>query len=128
MTQLTINITQDILVRSKMCGREEIEDNISVGSKCAIALAVREIFPFAHVGYYDIFPFRNHENDDNESIELPEVARKFIKAFDSLPPICRVKMPQFSFTVEVPDAVIEKMEFPQLEELFKATARKLETV
>lgn len=45
MTQLKITVTKEILEKSKNCG-----DAYGAGKNCAIALAVRDVFPMAWVG------------------------------------------------------------------------------
>jgi len=116
--KIQINITKDILKRSMMCGTNPLQ---KVTSNCAIALAVRDIFKFAQVSKDNIYFYK--EDNDNHSnyisgCSLPESARVFIEKFDYLfnNPEKRLKLPEFSFEIEIPNAVIEQM---NLSEVYK---------
>lgn len=102
--KIKIKVTKDILKRSAMCGT--FSQIAKVIENCAIALAVREVFPNAVVGQTSIRPFGYNITP---SIELPRCAKHFIKLFDKSCPIQRVSMPEFEFTVDVPDSVIDKI-------------------
>lgn len=105
--KIKIKVTKDILKRSMMCGTTPllggIEDN------CAVALAVRDIFPGASIGSYIIFPFSR--TDPGYSIATPPEARAFIKSFDVLrnSPDKRLDLPELSFDIEVSDSIIKKI-------------------
>lgn len=108
MTKIKINVTQEILEASKMCG---IEPGC-VGSNCAVALAVREIFPKAWVEDIQILPFFAEGkgiNNVDYAIALPEKAKLFIKTFDTTTPEERIELNPFSFEVELPEIVIDKL-------------------
>lgn len=72
--KLKIKVTKDILERSKMC-------STMIGENCAIALAVRDIFPNAWVEEADIMPHFPKQNF-SEYIPLPLSAKMFIEQFD----------------------------------------------
>jgi len=94
--KLKIKVTKDVLKRSAKC-------QSSPWKNCAIATAIREIFPVAGVmnskiridGFPDIF--------------LPEAAQIFIKDFDKLQysPSSRLNMPELEFEVNIPVELIE---------------------
>lgn len=111
MYKLTIKVTREILGRSCNCSTENDQN---YGSNCAIALAVREIFPTAWVYPESIRPFYTGllEDDDDpvdELIKLPHDACRFIAKFDEFTPALRACMKELEFEVEVPDKVIEKL-------------------
>jgi len=97
--KIKIKITKDVLERSKFCGFNY--DNGGLPSEnCAIAVAVRDIFSDARVGYSTIstrFGIIRHPN------------REFVTEFDKLRAEERVKMTPFDFYIDVPDSIIEKI-------------------
>jgi hypothetical protein len=124
MTKLKITVTKEILEKSKYCGKrpygEEIEDDAP--SNCAIALAVREIFPFAWVGEDEIDPFYRtivgfEFRPLSERIELPTNAKNFITRFDGTSADDRPLLPEISFEVEIPDCVIDQINIDELRPL-----------
>ncbi len=101
--QFTIRITKDIIEHSKNCGvgnsNGEIERN------CAVAFALKDIFPNVLVTNYDIFPFGIDAGEaENIKITMPGIAQQFIKLFDgfSLMPNLRLLLPEFEFTINIP--------------------------
>lgn len=107
--KITVKITKDVLKRSMMCGT--MSNLGAVGKNCAIALAVIDIFPDAIVGPQKIYPFGDYVNGDGNKIDLPWEAISFIFYFDDLKktPEARLALPEFSFEIEVPHSVIEKI-------------------
>jgi hypothetical protein len=112
MIKLKISVTKEILKKSKYCSTLF---NLGPSSEnCAIALAVRDIFPNAIVGIKDMF----FGVDVVESpISLPIVARRFIAEFDSSSPDLRIKMNPVSFEITVPNYVIDKINIDELRPL-----------
>jgi hypothetical protein len=110
--RILIKVTKDVLRRAAGCGRTQ---NDNVGSNCAIAVAILRLMPNAWVAreYIYLFdverPTREYANDHNEiaRIKLPVEATMFIDAFDNLTYDNRIAMPELSFEVDVPPAVIE---------------------
>lgn len=111
--KLQINITKEILQRSMYCGTESY-----VGKNCAIALAVRDIFPHAWIYGNSIDPLY-FMWVTIEDIPLPKIAIDFIVDFDFLKnnPQERLSLPTFSFEIEVPEEVIDKL--GNLDEVYK---------
>lgn len=105
--KILIKVTKDILQRSMMCGVDSIAKNCAIN--CAIAVAVREIFPQASVGLNTIAPISKEEG--LERISLPITAVSFISTFDSLyhTPAKRLELPEFSFEIDVPYSILEKV-------------------
>ena len=99
--KLKIKITKDVLKRSMYCGTDGDESKIE--SNCAVALAVRDIFPTAEVGHFFI-TIRRFEG----RINIPHCQYGFINKFDYLRniPEERLNLTPFDFTVEVPDELI----------------------
>ena len=112
MTKLKIKVTKEILERSKMCGWKN--GNKDMSTNCAIALAVRDVFPEARVGSRHL----NYLGDENYTV-LPAIASNFITIFDNLSPKERVEMSELEFEVEVPDEVIEKINIEELKPLLE---------
>ena len=125
LTQLKITITKDIIRHCKNCGRQNEEDEI--GKNCAIALAIKDIFPNVYITNYYILPFGiRHENDNTLKIQLPVIAQQFIKLFDGfyLTPNLRLLLPEFEFDIDIPDAVIEQINIDEIRGLNQETENK----
>lgn len=102
--RILVKVTKDVLERSKMCGIEKMQ--LCVPTNCAIAVALRDIFPYATIRrtYANLI-----DGDYRTNVMLPDCAVSFIDDFDSLTPQDRVNMQPFSFELEVPEYVIEKI-------------------
>ena len=111
----SIKITKEILELTKQCGEEEIE---IIGENCAIALALKDIFPKVNVTGDYIHPFGIDDNDRwNEfKIALPKIAQDFIKNFDSLCkiPNQRILLPEFEFEISIPDEIISDINIAEI--------------
>lgn len=101
--KIEININKDVLRRSMWCG---------VGSgyewkNCAVSIAIRDLMPLAEVFEHYIEPFRCCKI----KIPVPSFVSEFIEQFDSLKdtPESRLLLPEFSFEIDVPDEVIERI-------------------
>lgn len=99
---ILIKVTKEILEKSMYCGIGW--GGGSIIENCAIAYAVREIFPGAQVGD-GIYLY----NMNAEKIPIPVEAQGFIGKFDGLMPGDRVKMKPISFEIEVPSEVIDQI-------------------
>lgn len=109
MTKLRITVTKEILEKSKNC-RPEFAFAVH---NCAIALAVRDIFPTAEVNY-DFIGI-----EGLETIPLPEAAIDFIEKFDDANSLEREKMDPISFEIEIPDSVINQINIDELKPLLE---------
>lgn len=111
--KLQITVTKEILHKSMFCGVSENGGDIS--QNCAVALAVRDIFPDASIERLVIQPFKQWSK--NHLITLPRTATAFIIEFDELDriPEKRMDMPELTFEVEIPEAVIERLSLPDPE-------------
>ena len=117
-SQLKIAITKEIIEQCKNCGNENEE--LEIGKNCAVAFALIDIFPNVYVTGYYIFPFGiDYEKEQVLGIPLPIVAQQFIKLFDAfyLTPKLRLLLPEFEFTIDVPDEVIEQINIDEVREL-----------
>jgi hypothetical protein len=112
-TQLKVSVTKDIIARCKNCGGENTEDII--GKNCAIAFALVDIFPNIYVSGYYILPF-GIDSEKDIKISLPPIAQQFIKLFDgfSLTPKLRLMLPEFEFTIDIPDEVIDEINIDEV--------------
>lgn len=119
MLKLQINVTKDILERSKMCGKITGKKAYNVAANCAIALAVRDIFPNALVGKKSLV---FNVPDSTTIVELnklpksflPIAAMTFIDVFDTSTSEQRIQLEPFSFEVEVPDEVIDSINIEEV--------------
>jgi hypothetical protein len=120
-TQLKISITKEIIEQCKHCGNGNEEHEI--GRNCAVAFALIDIFPDVYVTNYYIFPFGiGYEKEQVLKIPLPIIAQQFIKLFDGfyLTPKLRLILPEFDFTIDVPDEVIAQINIDEVRELIYA--------
>lgn len=114
--KLEIRVTKDVLRRSAMC--KSADD--TTGTNCAVALAVRDIFPKAYVGNIFIHPLGQMTADNLETSKLivsPLRVRAFIEQFDYLKPEQRILMPEISFEIDIPNSVIEKINIDEIRPL-----------
>lgn len=114
-TELRIKVTKDILEKSKYCGSLPAYGEDAIERNCAVAHAIRDIFPDARVGTQHIFPFgekKDIELNVKTQINLPHQVRTFIREFDALGafPDVRAKMNEIEFVVEVPDCVVDMID------------------
>jgi hypothetical protein len=117
---LKIAITKEIIEQCKYCGNEN--EGYDVGTNCAVAFALMDIFPNVYVTNYCIFPFGiAYEKEQNLKITLPVIAQQFIKLFDgfSLTPKLRLLLPEFEFTIDVHDEVIEQINIDEVRKLIE---------
>ncbi len=102
---LQITVTKDTLRQTMYCAGPKSKN-------CAIAHAVRDIFPTASVAksiwIIDAESARSYE------IPLPKKARYFITVFDSSSPKQRLQLPEFSFTITISDEVIDTINIEAL--------------
>ena len=118
--QLKIEITKDIIAHCKNCGNEN--NGHEIGQNCAVAFALIDIFPDVYVTNYYIFPFGiEYEKEQTLKIPLPIIAQQFIKLFDGfrLTPKLRLLLPEFEFTIDIHDEVIEQINIDEVKELIK---------
>jgi predicted metal-dependent TIM-barrel fold hydrolase len=113
-TTLKVKVTKDILQKSKDCGLAN--NGTSLITHCAIAIAVRDLFPNAVVTYHTIQPFGV---DTLEEIINDPMTSKFILQFDTSWPEQRVLLPEFEFEMSIPDSVIEKINIEELKPLLE---------
>ncbi|HEY5405840.1 MAG TPA: hypothetical protein VIJ92_02085, partial [Ginsengibacter sp.] len=101
---------------SKECGIHNNPETI--GTNCAIALTLKDIFPNVFVSGNDIYPFGIDNKDpfDNLTIPMPKIARDFVKVFDSLSAIhkLRLRLPEFEFSIDIPDEVISEIDIEEV--------------
>ena len=102
--KLKIKITKDVLERSMYCGVKNSGKNII--ENCAIAVAVRDIFPHAIVTGNCIYPFYK-----DYRISIYHHQNNFIANFDALrgEPLKRLNLTPFDFEIDLPDEAIEKI-------------------
>lgn len=119
MVKLKIKVTKEILEKSAFCGYEGPIDEDTMGTNCAIALAVRDIFPQAWVAPHIICPFGIKGLTHRDDIILPQEAQNFIDVFDGYTPELRIQMSELEFEVEIPDTVIEQINISEVTSLLQ---------
>ena len=122
-TQFKIAITKEIIEHCKNCGTGNEAHKIE--KNCAIAFALVDIFPNVYVTGYYIFPFGiETEKEKDIKIPIPVIAQQFIKLFDGfcLTPKLRLLLPEFEFTIDVPDEVVEQINIDEVRELIEGVA------
>ena len=117
---IKIHVTEKILRESMYCPVGKIKTL----SNCAIAIAVREIFPKAKVHHNSIEPFGE---EDKDVIWLPIEAVDFISDFDYAKPIERIVMERLAFDVDVPDSIIQRIGIEEVNGVLE-TSETLEKV
>jgi hypothetical protein len=116
-TSFTISVTKQILARAKCCGQEK---NKAIGDNCAIAIALQDLFPNVFVSGNHIHPFGFGKEEISEmAISLPAIARDFIKVFDSLVAMPRVRLllPEFEFVILIPDRLLEEINIDDIQKM-----------
>jgi|SRR5450631_1908411 len=113
-----IKVTKEILALSKDCGQNELE---IIGKNCAIALALKDIFPDVFVSGYYIHPFGSDDENPMASLEIPfpKIAQDFVRLFDSLSaiPSARLMLPEFEFEISIPDEIIAEINIEEVRNL-----------
>ena len=123
--QFKIAITKEIIAHCKNCGTGNEVHRIE--NTCAIAFALAEIFPKVHVSNVFIFPFGTNGSKENDiKIPMPPVAQQFIKLFDGfyLMPDLRPLLPEFEFTIDIPDKVIDRVNIDEMKELINSSKHR----
>src|SRR5436190_20544199 len=112
--QFTIRVTKEIIGHCKNCGAD---NNIQeIGRNCAVAFALKDIFPDVYVTNYFIFPFGiDPETGKDIKIAMPVIAQQFIKLFDGfyLMPNLRMLLPEFEFSINIPGEVLEQIDIDE---------------
>lgn len=122
MTKLKIKVTEEILRKSQFCGT--IYSTEPVIANCAIALAVRDIFPNALVAdsmkSCDTVILIGEERE--LEIELPLEAQMFVSAFDISTPEERTEMDELEFEVEIPEEVLKTIDIEEVKNILKTSS------
>lgn len=105
--KIIVHVTREIYRKSQYCGLKGHGENVR--QNCAIALAVKTIAPQAEVSCEYI-----HWLGENRLIrELPDDAKALVTEFDRLGDngfySFRLELPEFSFEVDFPDELVEKI-------------------
>ena len=118
--KLKIKVTKDILKESSMCGVGLQYGSEGFGqhmqSNCAITKACRDLFPGC---YTTVLNIKNDLFGNLWSIDLPEIAQRFIYKFDLSTPEERIFMPELEFEVELTDEVLAAINIEEAREALK---------
>lgn len=109
---LRIKVTKEILRKTMWCGTVDMPGTIN--ENCAVAMAVRDIFPRALVWGNIVAPFGEPYVD---SIKLPEKVTKFIDTFDTTIHKNRHDLPELEFDLEIPNEIIAKINIDEIKPL-----------
>src|SRR6187551_317344 len=107
---IKVNVTKDVLERSKMCG---FVPGMMITESCMLALALQDLFPNACVAVRTAYLLGGF-NMCQDMAYLPSIAILNRSRFDSIQPHERVLMTPFSFEIEVPKYVISKIGISQI--------------
>ncbi len=111
---VTIHVTEQILRKAAHC------DNAERSNNCAIALAIREILPTAHVGLDRILLYNTIDiNCIDNVIPIPSVATRFIQEFDVLTSRERIEMKPISFDITLPNSFINTINIDEITDVIK---------
>ncbi|MDE3183074.1 MAG: hypothetical protein KGM16_06605 [Bacteroidota bacterium] len=117
--QFKIKVTKEILERSQGCGA--YDDVEKIGNNCAIAIALKDLFPDVLVTAHHIYPFGIYENNEYSDlrIAMPKIALDFVKVFDSLRSIPKVRLhlPEFEFEISIPDEIISQINIDEVKNM-----------
>lgn len=113
-TTLTIHITKEVLEESKNCSGAK-------GRTCAVAVAIRHIWPKAYVCTDEAYLNGKWYKD---VAKLPLMAQNFIDGFDRSTPEVRIAMEPISFNIVVPDEVINQINIDEVLKLANTVTRK----
>lgn len=108
--KITVNITKKVLQESMYCGIKTALTYANYAGNCAIAVALKEFFPYVMVrpGYATV---RNEYDHIIDHIVLPKEAEVFIGVFDSYHDKKdykgRLNLPEMSFELELSNTLIE---------------------
>lgn len=113
--KLKIQVTKQHIKDAMFCGLK----SSAVNTNCAIALAVRDIWPNAAVGMEAISTGGNGGDylGFKPDINLPSKATEFIREFDTLRDKCesRLNISPITFTIDIPDSVIDRIDISAVE-------------
>lgn len=116
--RLKIKVTKEILRKSCYCPSlfeiDQSDDKAMdhLMNNCAIAHAVKDLFPQAVVYVYSM-----QLMPKTDGIRSPSNMSAYITQFDKLSPKERLLMPEEEFEVDVPDQVINKIGISQATEI-----------
>lgn len=121
--KITIKVTKEVLRQSAHCPILGISLNCELDklkTNCAVAVAVRDLFPKAkvfnnaiclssHFPDYEVSLVEDEQGvRPKTTIRLPQKAIDFITEFDRLHPLERPGMDELKFDIEVPDEFFER--------------------
>lgn len=94
--KIKIKVTKEVLRKTAFCGG-------AIYETCAFAYALRELIPYATVGFY-YFNFGGYGN-----VKQPDDIHRWILMFDDAGPKERLNLPEISCEIELPQQVIERI-------------------
>lgn len=109
--KLKIQVTKQHIKDAMFCG----DNNGQISTNCAVALACRGVFPHCRVRPISITPFFGNDYTSLGTIILPTEVTKFINNFDELAPEQRLQLPELTFTIDIPDSVIDRIDISAVE-------------
>lgn len=132
--KLKVKVTKEILHKAKMCGLDEEHDNLN--QNCALAVAIREIFPTAMVSSDYFYPFGNiargvtlspqvTEFIDNFDLPVTQLQGENLLNYPKPPEIIeagikhRLAIPETEFEINIPDWVIDQLNINDITEVLK---------
>lgn len=142
--KVKVNITREVILKSAYCGHEHEYPGLFMdaaikptGEKCLIAVAIRELVPFAIVSTeFTLYPLScsldrdciDFERGGIEAVRNTSEIVQIISRFDRMTPSQRLKyIKPFSFEIDIPDRVIELIGIQEVDKILEH-AKYLEKV
>jgi len=111
MTKITVHVTKEVIKMTSGC-------SIYDGENCAVAYAIRELFPKAVVFCLEMTFHRKDRHNRSKWAKLPQEVSNFITEFDTNP-AHRHKLSPFSFDIEIPDEALEGIDISEVHRILK---------
>lgn len=109
--KLKIKVTKEVIKQAMWCGT--IQAMGDTARNCAVAIAIRDIFPEACVGEDNLYITER----ELRGIPIPFEAERFIQCFDNLrvQPEFRLCMNPMEFDLDIPNWAIDQINIEALE-------------
>ena len=120
--KIEINISKEILARTQYCGYDQCgikDQDANIAKNCAIAVACAEVFDRVSVGDSIHIYAGGVKPRFLGIIQLPVAAIEFTTVFDAMHPVQRLDIEPFSFEIDVPDTIIDKIGTAEITELLE---------
>lgn len=115
--KLKISVSKQDIMNSRFCTGH----HRSIATSCAIALALKHIWPNVFIGATAIFP--RVLDDYKTCMSLPLNAKNFIYRFDNCSHEKRARMKPFEFEIEIADELINEINIDNERQYFNSQSK-----